>query len=148
MTERAPKIDLIKDAQHLIKLAHIEEWHGNHIPILNGKTLEEEGGITQISTKNLAAVFAAFGYPIAAEVASQGNVLFYFLPDQPKHLYRLPTPYFATGFTVGYRGEGPSGLARSLTDFWKLDYMKTQDFVASISKDYRGVIMGHCWACR
>ena len=144
MTERAPRIDLIKDAKHLIMLSHHESWSHNYIPIFLGEILEEEGGVTEISTKNLAVTKKRLGYPICAEVVADGNILFHFLPE---HLYQLPTPYLATGFTVGYRGSGPSGLARALADFWELDYLKAQDFIASVSKEYRGVLTSHCSSC-
>jgi hypothetical protein len=144
MLESARKIDIIKDAQELIKVAHSESWSHNYIPLLFGNVLEEEGGVTEISTKNLAVIKKRLGYPICAEVVADGNILFHFLPE---HLYQLPTPYLATGFTVGYRGEGPSGLARALVDYWELEYMKAQDFVASVSREYRGVLTSHCFSC-
>jgi hypothetical protein len=88
----------------------------NYIPTLKGKSLTEEGGITEISTKNLKAVARVYGKPLAIEMvaAPDGEKQFLFHFAGPDH---NPYIYLATGYGLGYAGGGPTGLARIMADF-------------------------------
>ena len=72
--------------------------------------LEEEGGVTEISLNNIRRL-----------VPMHGGVKFIFLSTYPDHNDPYTEIYFqdgfkwtATGFSIGYRGEGPHGLERTI----------------------------------
>lgn len=108
----------------------------NYVPVMYGKTgwiLDEEGGVTSVSTRNLAQAIKILGAPTSIELVPEGVVVVM------EH-----GAYLATGFTWGYRGEGPSGLAKMLmihTDLAK-DLDEMLKMVSSWPKDKRGVIWG------
>ena len=139
MYEPAPKIDIIKDAHHLIKLAHNESWSQNYIPVFRGKPLEEEGGTTEISQKNLKKICDKIAVPVCAEVVGDGSILFYFsLPDDK---LAVPTVYLATGFTIGYNGTGPNGLATFIHEsFSHKNFEQVKSFITNLPREFRGVL--------
>ncbi len=91
----------------------------NYIPTLHGRPLEEEGGVTVISTENLRKVAKAYGKPLAVEMVEtpdgEQQFLFYFVGNG--YNQHQPNCYLATGYSIGYAGEGPTGLARILAEF-------------------------------
>lgn len=90
----------------------------NYQPILSGSVaLEEEGGVTDVSERNLgrirASVGALFGLdPLAVFVGAPGVFVLFMGPG----LNGAPimAGYLATGFSYGYGGTGPTGFARYL----------------------------------
>jgi len=139
MYEPAPKIDIIKDAQHLIMLAHKESWSQNYIPVFRGKPLEEEGGTTDVSRNNLKKICDKIGVPVCAEAVGDGNVLFYFaLPDDK---LAIPPVYLATGFTFSYNGTGPNGLATFIHEsFSHKNFEQVKSFIVNLPKEFRGIL--------
>lgn len=145
--------NLINDNFGLISFAHDDnDENFDYVPVLYENKLQEESGITHISTENLEIVVRELGCPVSAEVVSTGNVLFYFdevfSHNNPTgEPFVIPPVYLATGFTIGYRGEGPAGLATFLANKWSLDFEKTYNFVSSLPMEYRGIIMDQCPIC-
>ena len=71
--------------------------------------MDDEGGVTQVSLENLAKLLNEMGRPDRADVGPNGSVLFRWASESS---YLGESSYLATGFAVGYGGEGPCGLAR------------------------------------
>jgi hypothetical protein len=90
--------------------------HANYIPVLKGKELEEEGGVTEISTNNLRKVAKIYGKPLAIEMVSSIDGEYHFLFHFSGPDYR-PFVYLATGYSIGYAGTGPTGLAEIMAEF-------------------------------
>lgn len=93
--------------------------NANYFPTLHNQPLEQEGGVTEISTNNLRKVAKAYGKPLAVEMVGtpdgEHQFLFYFAGNG--YNQHQPNCYLATGYSFGYAGEGPTGLARILAEF-------------------------------
>ncbi len=71
------------------------EWYK---PVMGGLQLQEEGGHSEVSLKNLNLLIEKLGLPKKVERYSNGGILVSWEDD--RH-------YLATGFEVGYYGAGP-----------------------------------------
>jgi hypothetical protein len=111
----ARKISIELGREAMLKEAK-DGVHANYIPTLKGHALKEEGGVTEISIKNLQAVARVYGKPLAIEMTETPDRERLFLFHFPSHDHK-PYIYLATGFSIGYAGEGPNGLARIMADF-------------------------------
>jgi hypothetical protein len=105
----------------------------NYIPTINGsrRGLQEEGGITRVSLDNLEYAIKRLGKPVRLTLVEWGAVI---------TLER--GALLATGFATGYRGEGPSGLAKVLvahTDLAK-DFEEAQKIVSNWTSAARGLV--------
>lgn len=79
---------------------------------LAGLGLEEEAGVTTVSKKNLLALADEYGVPHMILVGPNCGMLF---------IWKQGYTYLATGFGLGYGGEGPTGLARVIATFKKMN---------------------------
>ena len=108
-------------------------------PSYPGLDLEEEGGITQISIDNLAKLVKKLGPFKAVQVGRGfhgGRFMFWWNDEIGK-----PCPsYSATGFGLGYNGEGSNGLARVISENFDLDFKKVKKVVVSMDSDFEGMV--------
>ena len=65
--------------------------------------LEEEGGVTNISLRNVEKLFKCHGKVRCIEHSTYGD-------DMTTFYFQDGTKFQATGFAVGYLGEGSAGL--------------------------------------
>lgn len=100
-------------------------------PTYGGHDLFVEAGITQYSLDNLAKIVEHIGPPVEISVGKKQGIWVEFDGSDT---------YFATGFSIGYRGEGPSGLAHFAAEhgFGKFTDLLTQ--IAELEQDFRGVL--------
>lgn len=121
------------------EMLHAFKNYACYQPSYPGLNLEEEGGITQVSIDNLAKLVKILG-PFKAIQAGCGryssNFMFWWNDEFGKP---LPS-YFATGFGLGYNGEGPHGLARVISDNFGLDFEKVRKAVVLMDKDFEGML--------
>lgn len=113
------------------KLIHAaREGLDNYIPRLGAPAqMEEEGGVTEISTKNLDYLVERMGAPISVE-AVNGGALFLFSD--------VDTCFLATGFSWGYRGEGPTGLARAISKYFGIPFERVLEHICRLDRSYQG----------
>ena len=88
---------------------------------------EEEGGVTQISLRNIEKFAAVYGEVRAIEHDTYGE-------ERTKVCFAGGHVYVATGFSCGYGGEGPRGLWEIIKKYLKRDDI-TRDLVGGISND-------------
>lgn len=93
--------------------------------------LQEEGGVTRISTENLEILVDHFGDVQWVRVGPNQGVLVCW--DQ--HV-----SYLATGFSIGYMGEGPTGFAKFLADQDFGDYSELRSKISMLSENWTGVL--------
>ena len=108
---------VIKVAHKPMQLAFRDNIE-NYQPMYENMTLEEEGGITEISANNLNKLIPLIG-PINKVECKKGIILF----------TCETRSYLATGFSYGYGGTGPSGFARLLAK-----YLPEQNFSGWLKK--------------
>ncbi len=108
----------------------------NYIPMIRGIPLQEEGGITVNSYNNLQEVISSYGRPYKVEAGPNGGILFSFGSSIQPTAY-----YLSTGFSLGYRGEGPTGLARILETcgYGTLEQLRSK--IAALDAEYEGDIL-------
>jgi hypothetical protein len=98
---------------------------------------EEEGGVTQVSLRNLDKYAREHGAVRAIEhinyFESDEHTIFHFNDG---------TKYTATGFSVGYAGEGPRGLVTAIMIYLKRTDI-TIELVSAWSKDPYVYLMTH-----
>jgi len=142
MTER---IDLTSER---IVRAFLEDV-GNYVPVIPRSNVssewvgEEEGGVTVVSSSNLERLTNHLrawpgSKPIAVLARSNGAFVIFENRDAGP---QLRAGYLATGFSFGYRGEGPHGFARYLEAvIGHVPARDALDVVADIPPGWEGVV--------
>jgi len=103
-------------------------------PTAGGHDLEhEEAGVTECTTENLRDLFAmAPERPERIEIGPNGGVLI---------CWPTLETYLATGFGVGYAGEGSEGLVRFLVEHGFGSEEDMRRIVRGVGQDFRGVLI-------
>lgn len=104
----------------------------NYLPTAGGHDLQEEGGVTQVSLENLRELVELCGPVRSIEIGKNQGVL-----------VRFPgfETYLATGFSIGYRGEGPTGLAMFAKECGFGNRPEISDVIAGLHADFRGALV-------
>lgn len=103
-----PRIPPVIEVGTKAMLEAFEMGLEHYQPTAGGHKMLVEAGITQHSLENLKDLAEGMGAPIIAAVVGRNSgvlVVFGTFPEES---------YLATGFSVGYYGEGPTGFARFL----------------------------------
>lgn len=103
----------------------------NYVPTAGGHELREEGGITEVSLENLRELAkpGMCGPVRSLEIGPNQGVLVRFSGFEC---------YLATGFSVGYRGEGPTGLAMFAAAAGLGERDELLNRVAGLPRDFQG----------
>lgn len=133
MNHEPPRIDLT-NASHVIREARA--GLANYVPVIFGRTgwvLEEEGGTTVSSTKNLKAAIEKLGEVVSVELVEEGAVF-----------VLKCGAILCTGFSWWYHGEGPTGFAHALVDHttFAKDVQEAMTKITAWPKEKRGIIWG------
>lgn len=107
------------------------EWYQ---PTFRGHELHEEGGVTRISLDNLKILVEPLGRAMRVSVGPGQGILVE---------WNGGMCYLATGFSIGYRGEGPTGLATFLTSQDFGDMGDFRNVVAGLDENFRGTLVPH-----
>jgi hypothetical protein len=116
------------------------EWFGTKNDPL---VLKEEGGVTQVSLDNLERIGLILpGAPRSKAsvivAGPKGTITFWWPRAHPTDLY-CPC-YVATGFGLGYNGEGPTGLARIANKMLPFGFEECLSVIARTPRDWQGVL--------
>lgn len=103
----------------------------NYVPTAGGHDLQEEGGVTQVSLENLRELVELCGPVQSIEIGKNQGML-----------VRFPgfETYLATGFSIGYRGEGQAGLAMFAEECGFGKGSELPHIVAALHADFRGAL--------
>lgn len=109
----------------------------NYVPTAGGHEMREEGGVTVVSLENLRelAKLGMCGPVRSIEIGKNQGVLVRFGGFEC---------YLATGFSIGYRGEGPTGLAMFAEECGFGKRSELSDVIAALHADFRGALV---WMC-
>jgi hypothetical protein len=102
----------------------------NYIPVLEGQEMEEEGGISEVSLRNLHVLLKKYGQPRCVEIRLGEVVLVTWDAGC----------YLATGFAVGYMGYGPHSLALFGSEAGFGGELDLYDEVSLLDKAHDGVL--------
>lgn len=106
----------------------------NYIPTAGGHELQEEGGVTDVSLENLKELVELIGStPVLLEVGPNQGVLVSWNGVGAD-------AYLATGFSIGYRGTGPHGLAKFCEVCGWGDRLELLQEIAALPTEFRGVL--------
>lgn len=131
MTETKPK--RIEAGTTAMRTA-FQEGLENYVPTAGGHELQEEGGVTDVSLENLRDLVELIGrLPILLEVGPNQGVLVSWNGVGAD-------AYLATGFSIGYRGTGPHGLAKFASECGWGDRLEILEEVAALPMEFRGVL--------
>lgn len=105
----------------------------NYVPTAGGHDLQEEGGVTQVSLENLRELTGPgiCGPVRSIEVGPNQGMLVRFGGFEC---------YLATGFSIGYAGEGPNGLAKFASECGWGDRLEILKEIAALPMEFRGVL--------
>lgn len=131
MTETKPK--RIEAGTTAMRRA-FEEGLENYIPTAGGHEMSEEGGVTRVSLDNLRELVELIGTPPALlEVGPRQGMLVSWSGVGAD-------AYLATGFSIGYSGEGPNGLAEFAAECGWGDRWEILKEIAALPMEFRGVL--------
>ncbi len=103
-------------------------------PVFQGRMLETEGALPEVSLRNLRIIRKTGIYPLLVEVRADGTVFF---------VFNNGTCYVATGFSVGTSGLETTCFAQCLITLFDQpdeDYVHWLTWLKDLSRDYKGRI--------
>lgn len=128
MTYKPPRIEIGTREMRNAYESGLEYYR----PTLGGHRLAHpEAGVTGHSLDNLKEVVEFVGPPRKISVGVSQGIWIEFADCDT---------YLATGFSIGYRGEGPTGLARFAAEHGFGEFKDLIDQIAALSQDFQGVL--------
>ena len=130
------KVEAFSEEMALLATTGVECYQ----PTYPDLALEEECGVTQVSTENLNKLSGIMGGPSVIQACPKGSIAFWWSRGRTSNLF-CPC-YLATGFSLGYRGEGPRGLAK-MAALMFYENMVTDEYLNTIAKtpaDWQGIL--------
>lgn len=127
MTDSPPRIEIGTSALRNAFVAGLEYFQ----PTYGGHDLFVEAGVTDHSLDNLKVIVDQIGLPMEISVGKNRGIWIEFGGSDT---------YLATGFSIGYNGTGPTGLAHFAA---KCGFGKFEDLIDQISaldQDFQGVL--------
>lgn len=92
---------------------------------------QEEGGVTQVSTENLQVLVEHLGPCDWVSVGPNQGVLVE---------WNCSVAFLATGFSIGYMGEGPSGFARFLESQGAGEWGEVRHILSALKPEFAGLL--------
>ena len=127
MPETAKKIDVGSAAMREAWEAGVE-WYQ---PTCGTLKLQEEGGTTQRSIENLDLLVDHMGDIQLVRIGPNQGALF---------IWDSHVSYLATGFSIGYMGEGPSGFAKLLESQDVGDWGEIRHVLSALDPTFEGLL--------